>query len=148
MYLDNILSLFFKKWRGTCTTFKASTPSSKRESVLCQGGWLSFRERWLHYVNPVVDKHGIKVNPKKLETITKWHRPLEIEQLRSFLGFCNHIRSFIHNNFALVTPLTSWHEVRLGSFGQRIVDVFMIFFKFNTYANFDCTQVRGAICGC
>lgn len=40
----------------------------------------------LHYVNHVVGRHGIKVDPKKIETITKWHRPLEIEQLQSW-GF-------------------------------------------------------------
>jgi hypothetical protein len=43
-----------------------------------------------------VGKEGIKVDPKKIETVAKWRRPLEVGQLRLFLGLCNYFRRFIH----------------------------------------------------
>ena len=66
-----------------------------------------FGKSELHYLGHVVGKEGIKVDPKKIETVAKWHRPLEVGQLRSFLGFCNYFRRFIHGYSTLVTPLTS-----------------------------------------
>jgi hypothetical protein len=61
----------------------------------------------LHYFEHVVGKEGIKVDPKKIETVAKWHRPLEVGQLRSLLGLCNYFCRFIHGYSTIVVPLTS-----------------------------------------
>ena len=66
-----------------------------------------FRNDELHYLGHVVGKDGIKVDPRKIETVAKWHRSLEIGQLRSFLGLCNYFYRFIHGYSTLVAPLTS-----------------------------------------
>ena len=61
----------------------------------------------LYYLGHVVGKEGSKVDPRKIETMAKWHRPLEVGHLRSFLGLCNYIRRFIHGYSTLFVPLTS-----------------------------------------
>ena len=48
-----------------------------------------FEEEKLQYLGHVVGNKSIKVHPRKIETITKRHKPLEIGKLRYFLGFCN-----------------------------------------------------------
>ena len=55
-----------------------------------------FEEEELHNLGHVVGKEGIKVDHRKIEIVTKWHRPLEIIQLWSFLGLCNYFHLFIH----------------------------------------------------
>jgi hypothetical protein len=60
-----------------------------------------------HILGHVVGKASIKVNPRKSETITNLHRPLEIGQLWSALGLCIYFCRFIHRYSTLVAPLTS-----------------------------------------
>ena len=48
-----------------------------------------FEEEKLQYLGHVVGNKSIKVHPRKIETMTKRHKPLEIGKLRYFLGFCN-----------------------------------------------------------
>jgi hypothetical protein len=54
----------------------------------------------------VVGKDGIKVDPRKIETVTTWARPNDVSQLRSFLGLSNYFRRFIQGYSTLDAPLT------------------------------------------
>ena len=74
------------------------------------------RKDELHYLRYVVGKEGIKVDPTKIEIVAKWHRPLEVGRLRSFLGLCNYFRIFIHGYSTLVAPLDSLTQIKLKFF--------------------------------
>ena len=69
-------------------------------------------ERWIALLRPCCWQRGHQVDPRNYEIVTKWCRCLEIGQLRSFLGLCNHFCGFIHeyyNLMALLTALT-WNK--------------------------------------
>ena len=58
----------------------------------------------------MVDNDGIKVDPQKIDTVTRWARPNDVSQLHSFLGFSNYFRRVIQGCSTLVSPLT--HLIR------------------------------------
>ena len=46
-----------------------------------------------NYQCHVLDKTGIRPDPKKLEAVRDWERPKTVTQVRSFTAFCNTIES-------------------------------------------------------
>jgi hypothetical protein len=49
---------------------------------------------------------GIKVDPEKVEAISKWEAPTNVRGVRSFVGFANFYRDFIENFGEIAAPLT------------------------------------------
>ena len=53
----------------------------------------------------VLTADGIKPDPKKIETIKKWHMPQNVTELQSFLGSVNYLSRFIAGLSQLCKPL-------------------------------------------
>ncbi|RWS25296.1 pol polyprotein-like protein, partial [Leptotrombidium deliense] len=51
----------------------------------------------ISFLGHIVDANGIKMDPAKVEAITKFPLPTSIKMLRSFLGLISFYRKFIHN---------------------------------------------------
>ena len=59
----------------------------------------------VNYLGHVLDKTGIRPNPKKLEAVRDWERPKAVTQVRSFTAFCNYYRKFLKNFAEVAKPL-------------------------------------------
>ena len=87
-------------------------------------------EFWLEqvaFLSHVVSAEGIKVDPAKVEAITKWPRPTTVTEVRSFLGLAGYYRHFVEGFSLLALPLTQlmrkgmkfvWNEEREKSFEE------------------------------
>ena len=53
----------------------------------------------------MLDKTGIRLNPKKLEAVRVWERPRTVTQVRSFTAFRNYYRKFVKNFAEVAKPL-------------------------------------------
>jgi len=53
----------------------------------------------------IVDKNGIKPDPEKTLAIKNYPKPLNIKQVRSFLGLCSYYRKFIKGFSNIAHPL-------------------------------------------
>ena len=53
----------------------------------------------------MVGKDGIKVDPRKIESVVKWAKHKDVNQLCSFLSLCNYFRKFIQGYSTLVALL-------------------------------------------
>jgi len=55
-------------------------------------------EFWLlkiTFLRHVISREGIKVDPQKVKAVSEWPRPLNITEVRSFLGMAGYYRRFV-----------------------------------------------------
>lgn len=62
------------------------------------------------YLGHIVTPDGIQVDQSKIDAIKYWPVPVNIKQLRSFLGLCSYYRKFILNFAKVARPLNSMTE--------------------------------------
>ena len=53
----------------------------------------------------VVGKGQVKMEQEKIKTVKKWKTPTRLKDIKSFLGFANFYRRFIHNFSHTARPL-------------------------------------------
>ena len=63
-----------------------------------------FKDR-IAYLGHIVSKEEIEVDPSKITAIQKWPRPKTVKDVRSFLGFTNYYRKFMHRDAQISKPL-------------------------------------------
>lgn len=56
------------------------------------------------FLGHVVSGDGIKMDPKKIEVLRNWSRPLTPTDIRSFLGLTGYYKRFV-NGFLLLLPI-------------------------------------------
>jgi hypothetical protein len=61
----------------------------------------------VEYLGHLVGKHGIRVDPKKIEYIQDWTHPKTLKRLRGFLGLTGYYRKFVKNYGKIVAPHTT-----------------------------------------
>ena len=53
-------------------------------------GKCHFAKSELEYLGHVMNKDGIMVDPRKIDTVTIWTKPKDVSQLRIFLGLSSY----------------------------------------------------------
>jgi hypothetical protein len=64
----------------------------------------------VEYLDHIVGKDGVRVDPKKIEAIKDWPRPKTLKSLCGFLGLTRYYRKFVHNYGKIYAPLTALLE--------------------------------------
>jgi hypothetical protein len=66
-------------------------------------------EFWMEkvaFLGHVLSAEGIAVDPSKVESVTKWEQPLNVTDIRSFLGLAGYYQRFIENFSKIAKPMT------------------------------------------
>ena len=70
----------------------------------------SFWQMKVEYLGLIIKEGKIGIDLTKLKGITDWPEPMTVKQVRSFLGFGNYYRQFIHGYGDLTKPLNDLLE--------------------------------------
>jgi RNase H-like domain found in reverse transcriptase/Reverse transcriptase (RNA-dependent DNA polymerase) len=60
----------------------------------------------VEYLGHIISGSHIKMDPTKIEAISKWKEPQNKKELQSFLGFANYYRKFIEGYGSIAKPMT------------------------------------------
>ena len=58
------------------------------------------------YLGHIISAEGIHMDPEKICAIVEWPSPVNLTQLRGFLGLCGFYRIFVDGYSKNTTPLT------------------------------------------
>jgi hypothetical protein len=64
-------------------------------------------EKQVDYFGHIVSREGVKVDPLKIQDITKWLIPKNIKSLRGFLGLTRYYKNFVKNYACIADQFTS-----------------------------------------
>ena len=68
-------------------------------------------EKWhfcrssLEYLGFVIDRIGLRTNPKKIEAMTNYTKPRTVTEMRRFLGMASWYRRFVRHFAEITAPL-------------------------------------------
>jgi hypothetical protein len=77
----------------------------REHQFYCKPSKCQFAKAELKYLGHIVGRHGLKVDPAKIEKVQNWPRPRTVTKVRSFLGLATYFRRFIQGFSALARPL-------------------------------------------
>ena len=75
----------------------------------------------VEYLSHEISSESLHTAPKKVETIKAAPTPLNVQELRSFLGLLHYYRKFIPDLASLVYPMNQLLPVKVHEIGQKTV---------------------------
>ncbi|XP_043714700.1 uncharacterized protein LOC122663059 [Telopea speciosissima] len=73
---------------------------------LAKGSKCQFCQSSLGYLGHLISSNGVEPDPTKISAIMEWPLPMNIKQLRGFLGLTGYYRRFVRHYAHIASPLT------------------------------------------
>src|SRR5437660_652752 len=107
IYMDDCLVFTKRLTRGEHMQKVHQILQKMRENDLyLKIGKCEFAKPEMEFLGWIVDKNGLRMDPKKISAVTKWQSPTRVKGIRSFLGMANFYRPFIPKFAEMARPLT------------------------------------------
>jgi hypothetical protein len=104
VYIDDIL--IFIKTEAEHQAYVRLEVLQREKFFVCKAK-SSFAQTEIKFFGHIVDKQGIRPDPKKVEAVQTWPGPKNVHDVRSFLGLVNYFRKFIEHYSEIAVPLTN-----------------------------------------
>ena len=104
IYMDDIF-IFTKELQRNIKYTKQTLQWLQDNDLYLKPDKCTFWTTKVEYLGLIIQENLISMDPVKLNGIKDWPTPTTVEQVRSFLGFENYYRQFIHRYGNLTWPL-------------------------------------------
>lgn len=75
----------------------------------------TFFQREVRHLGHIISDQGVGTDPSKIEAVAQWRCPVNVSELRSFLGFASYYRRFVSGFAKLAAPLHKLVAAHAGS---------------------------------
>jgi len=93
-YLDDIMMLS-TSWEEHLGHIEQVLEKLRTHSLQENIEKYNFTMRSVSYLGFIMDEHGFRMDPSKIEVLRDWKRPTNTHELKSFLGLANFYRKFM-----------------------------------------------------
>lgn len=82
-----------------------------------------FHVKEVRYLGLIITTEGLKMDPRKVDTIMNWKTPRCVKDVQSFLGFANFYRRFIKGYSKIAAPLINLTKTKSPKAGGSKMDM-------------------------
>eukprot|EP01018_Ginkgo_biloba_P010851 Gb_36546 [translate_table: standard] len=113
VFLDDIL-VYSRNWEDHTNHLDKVLQILEDNHLFAKRSKCEFGKGELEYLGHIISGEGVKVDPKKIQSILDWPVPKSIKSLRGFLGLTGYYQKFVKNYALIAAPLTEL--LKKGSF--------------------------------
>jgi hypothetical protein len=100
VFFDDIL-IYRKSWEDHIKHVDKVLQILENNQLYVKRSKCSFGKQEVEYLGHIVSREGVKVDPQKIQAITKWPIPKNIKSLRGFLGLTGYYQNLLRIMHAL-----------------------------------------------
>ncbi|KAJ8028616.1 hypothetical protein HOLleu_30909 [Holothuria leucospilota] len=115
VYLDDVI-IFSKAFEEHLERLNSVFQRLRDFGLKLKPSKCEFLRQSVNYLGHIVSARGVETDPEKTERIRKWPVPINVKQLRKFLGFTGYYRRFVKDYSKIAKPL---HELTGGCSHSR-----------------------------
>ena len=105
VFVNDIL-VYSKDRENHETHLRVMLETLRKERLYAKLSKCEFCSREVSFLEHIVSKEGIQVDPKKVEVIIEWKPPRYVIEVRSFLGLIGYCRRFVKGFSMIAAPMT------------------------------------------
>jgi hypothetical protein len=105
VFFDNIL-IYSRTWDNHLLHVDKVLPLLQENQLFFKKTKCSFGANEVEYLGHIVNRDGVKVDPKNIQAMQEWLCPTTLKRLRGFLGLIGCYRNFFNHYGKIAKPLT------------------------------------------
>src|ERR1700686_4656636 len=105
IFLDDIL-VYSKSFDEHLKHLECVLQTLRQHKLYAKSSKCEFSKNELSFLGHVINSDGIKMEPSKVDAVSKWPQPKNVHDIRSFLGLAGYYRRFVKDFSKIASPLT------------------------------------------
>ena len=105
VFLDDVL-VYSKDMHEHEDHLRAVLAKLREYKLYAKASKCQFAVKEIEFLGQKVTPRGMSPMDEKIRAVREWERPADVKDVRSFLGFANYYRRYVHKFAEIAAPLT------------------------------------------
>lgn len=114
-YIDDVV-IASNSWTDHLNGLKDVLSRLQNAGFKLNANKCSFAKDQIVYLGHLLTKEGIKPDPNKISSLMDMTSPTDCKGVQILYGFCNYLRSFIHNFAEIMSPISDLLQLKSKDF--------------------------------